>query len=136
MDVVVMRQRVAQARVARLGTVTAEGHPHLVPCCFALDGDVLYTAVDGVKAKTTRALRRLDNIRLHPAACVLVDHYADDWSMLWWVRMDGQARVIDSESLEERTALRLLVEKYRQYRAKPIPGPVIAVEVTRWLGWP
>ena len=39
--------------MARLGTVTAEGRPHVVPCCFALDGDVLYTVVDDIKAKTT-----------------------------------------------------------------------------------
>lgn len=131
-----MRQRVVEARVARLGTVTAEGHPHLVPCCFALDGDVLYTAVDGVKVKSTRALRRLDNIRHHPATCVLVDHYADDWSTLWWVRMDGRARVVDAGSADELTGVRLLAEKYQQYRDVPPPGPVIAVEVTHWLAWP
>lgn len=122
--------------MARLGTVTAEGHPHLVPCCFALDGGVLYTGVDGVKAKTTRALRRLDNIRLRPAVTVLVDHYDDDWSALWWIRMDGHARIVDPASPDERTALRLLAEKYEQYRDGPVLGPVISVEITRWLAWP
>jgi PPOX class probable F420-dependent enzyme len=136
MNKVVMRQRVAEARVARLGTVTDDGHPHLVPCCFALDGDVLYTAVDGVKAKTTTALRRLDNIRLHPEASVLVDHYDDDWSTLWWIRIDGRARLIEAGSPAERSAIELLAEKYHQYRAQAIPGPVIALEITRWLAWP
>jgi len=32
--------------VARLATVGADGRPHVVPVCFALDGDMLYTAVD------------------------------------------------------------------------------------------
>jgi len=116
-----MRRRVALARVARLGTVTAAGHPHLVPCCFALDGDVLYTAVDDVKAKTTRALRRLDNIRLRPTVSVLVDHYDDDWSTLWWVRLDGSARLlVDGDEREQ--ALDALADKYEQYsRARP-PG--------------
>ena len=131
-----MRRRVALARVARLGTVTAEGHPHLVPCCFALDGDVLYTAVDDVKAKTTRALRRLDNIRLRPAVSVLVDHYNDDWSTLWWVRMDGDARVAETGSTDEAAGLRLLSEKYQQYTNDALQGPVISMKITHWLGWP
>ena len=41
-----MRDLVAAAPVGRLATVGAGGAPHLVPFCFALDGDVLYSAVD------------------------------------------------------------------------------------------
>jgi PPOX class probable F420-dependent enzyme len=136
MDAGEMRQRVAEARVARLGTVTAEGHPHLVPCCFALDGDVVYTAVDEVKSKTTRALRRLENIRLRPAVSLLVDHYDDDWSTLWWIRMDGDASIADEGSPDEQTGLRLLVEKYEPYRNGRLSGPVITIAITRWRAWP
>ena len=136
MDVASMRHRACEARVARLGTVTAEGRPHVVPCCFALDGDVLYTVVDDVKAKTTSALRRLDNIRLNPSVTILIDYYDDDWSTLWWIRLDGHARVVDAASLEERTGLGLLAQKYEPYRARPMPGPLISVELTRWLAWP
>ncbi len=39
-------RRAAAAPVARLATVDAEGRPHLVPCCFALEGDVAYSVVD------------------------------------------------------------------------------------------
>ena len=136
MDVTAMRHRAAEARVARLGTLTAQGRPHVVPCCFALDGDVLYTGVDDVKAKTTRALRRLDNIHLHPAVTVLVDHYDDDWSTLWWIQMDGHARVVDAASQEQRHGLVLLAEKYEPYRAQPLPGPLISVDITHWVAWP
>ena len=45
------------ARVARLATVDPDGRPHVVPICFALDGDTLYTAVDE-KPKSTRRLIR------------------------------------------------------------------------------
>jgi PPOX class probable F420-dependent enzyme len=131
-----MRRRVAEARVARLGTVTADGRPHLVPCCFALDRDVIYTGVDAVKSKSTRALRRLDNIRAQPATCLLVDHYDDDWSALWWVRLDGDARVLEDGSSEELAGRALLAEKYPQYRGDGLPGPLIAVGVTRWTAWP
>ena len=62
--------------------------PHLVPITFAVDGDALYSAVDA-KPKSTRALRRLANIAANPAVSVLVDHYDDDWTRLWWARADG-----------------------------------------------
>ena len=130
-----MRERVTAARVARLGTVTPNGRPHLVPCCFVLDGDTIYSAVDA-KPKSTLALRRLANIAANPNASLLVDHYEDDdWSALWWVRVDGTARVVGEPSGRER-ALDLLVAKYPQYTESPPPGDVIAVDVTGWRGWP
>jgi PPOX class probable F420-dependent enzyme len=136
MDDALIRRRTADARVARLGTLTAEGRPHVVPCCFALDGATLYTGVDDVKAKSTTALRRLDNIAGNRSVTVLVDHYDDDWSTLWWIRMDGDARLVDAASDEGRTCLELLAGKYPQYRTRPLPGPLIAIVITRWRAWP
>jgi PPOX class probable F420-dependent enzyme len=130
-----MRQRVAEARVGRLGTVRPDGRPHLVPCCYVLAGDVVYSAVDDAKPKSTLALRRLANLRANPAASLLVDHYDDDWSRLWWVRLDGQGRVVESAA-EQNEALALLAAKYEQYRRTTPPGPVVAVDVLRWTGWP
>jgi PPOX class probable F420-dependent enzyme len=133
-----MRSRFAPARVARLATVTADDRPHLVPCCFVLargpDGDVAYSAVDA-KPKSTLALRRLDNLRVHPHTSLLVDHYSDDWSTLWWVRVDGEGRVLDDGD-EHRAALGLLAEKYPIYNIEPPPGAVIAVDITAWRSWP
>src|SRR5690606_37163913 len=80
-----MRARVAAARVGTLATVTRDGRPHVVPCCFAVDDDTVWSAVDA-KPKSTLALRRLENVRANPAASLLVDHYEDDWTRLWWVR--------------------------------------------------
>ncbi|MGH9111883.1 MAG: TIGR03668 family PPOX class F420-dependent oxidoreductase, partial [Acidimicrobiales bacterium] len=87
------------------------------------------------KPKSTLALRRLDNLRAHPAASLLVDHYSDDWRELWWVRLDGVGRVITSGAERDR-AIALLTGKYAQYAATPPPGPVIALDVTAWRGWP
>jgi PPOX class probable F420-dependent enzyme len=129
-----MRARVAEARVARLGTVTPDGRPHLVPCCFALDGETAYSAVDA-KPKSTLALRRLRNVRATGGASLLVDHYDEDWSRLWWVRLDGTGRVLDDEP-ERDAALSALADKYPQYRRDPPPGPVLAIDVTTWLAWP
>ncbi|MGQ0617214.1 MAG: TIGR03668 family PPOX class F420-dependent oxidoreductase [Acidimicrobiia bacterium] len=134
MDGRTLRRRVAEARVGRLATVTASGRPHLVPCCFALVGEVVYSAVDG-KPKTTLALRRLANIRAHPAASLLVDHYDEDWSALWWARLDGNGRVVEAGP-ERDSALDVLAVKYPQYAASRPPGAVVALDVVRWRSWP
>ena len=128
-----MRGRVATARVGRLATTDPQGRLHLVPFCFALDGDTLYSAVDE-KPKRTMRLRRLANIRARPSVAVLVDHYEDDWSRLWWVRLRGKARVIESGA-EREHALALLAEKYAQYRTDEPAGAVIAVRIEEWYGW-
>lgn len=134
---------VARARVGRLGTVTAEGRPHLVPCCFAMVGDTIVSVVDG-KPKSTGQLRRLDNIRAQPAASLLVDFYSDTWSQLWWVRVDGRARVLESgdpvsddpESGDEyEVGVDALVEKYPQYQADRPTGALIVIEIDRVTGW-
>ena len=128
------RERFAAARVARLATVAADGAPHLVPIVFALVGDVVWTAVDD-KPKSTRALRRLDNIARHPRVSVLVDHYADDWAALWWVRADGDARIVPRTAPEADAGLAALVAKYPQYAARTPPGPFVAVTVDTWRAW-
>lgn len=122
-------ERVAQARVGRLATVTPEGRPHVVPVCFALAGGRIYTAVDA-KPKSKRALRRLENVRATGRASLLVDHYEEDWARLWWVRVDGSAEVIESEA-----AIDVLAAKYEQYRAARPAGPVIAITPDRWRSW-
>jgi PPOX class probable F420-dependent enzyme len=127
------RVRFGEARVAHLATITGDDKPHLVPCCFVLDGAAVYSAVDA-KPKSTLALRRLDNIAAHAVASVLVDHYDEDWSQLWWVRVDGWARLVVNEP-ERHRVLALLEAKYEQYRRQPPPGPIIALDITAWRFW-
>jgi PPOX class probable F420-dependent enzyme len=131
---VTARARFASARVARLATADAEGRPHLVPVCFALAGETIYIAVDA-KPKRTQKLKRLANLAANPAAALLADHYDDaDWSRLWWARADGVGRIVEVGP-ERARALALLAERYPQYAETPPPGPVIAIDVTRWSGW-
>ena len=129
-----MRERVGSARVGRLATTTPDGRPHVVPCCFALRTDTLYTAVDG-KPKSTARLARIRNLEADPHAALLVDHWAEDWTELWWVRVDADARIIDGGP-EFDAALELLAAKYEQYGRDRPPGPVIALDITKWSTWP
>jgi PPOX class probable F420-dependent enzyme len=125
------RERFAAARVARLATADSAGRPHLVPIAFAVAGDRVYSVVDA-KPKRTTALRRLANVRENPAVALLVDHYDDDWTALWWVRADGLGRVLGPEEREAQQAIALLAQRYPQQRAT---GAVLAVDVERWSGW-
>ena len=120
------------ARVARLATTNPDGTPHVVPVVFVLAGVTVWTAVDE-KPKTTTALRRLDNVRARPRLSLLVDHYAEDWSALWWVRADGTGTVLDAA--EAGDGLTRLVAKYEQYQRRPPPGPVLRIDVARWVSW-
>jgi PPOX class probable F420-dependent enzyme len=124
------RAQFATARHGYLATADAHGQPHVVPICFALDGDMLYTAIDH-KPKQTTKLKRLANIAANPQVSVLADHYEDEWTNLWWVRADGVAQVLDTE----RHAIELLRDRYEPYRTEPPQGPVIAIAVRRWSGW-
>jgi PPOX class probable F420-dependent enzyme len=128
-----MRRKVAAARVARLATADARGRPHIVPITFALDGETVYFAVDA-KPKRTTNLKRLRNIAANPAVSILIDQYDDDWNRLWWVRLDGTARVLIDDS-EIQRALDLLSQRYAQYRDTRPMGPVVAVALDRFVGW-
>jgi PPOX class probable F420-dependent enzyme len=131
--------RFTQSPVARLATVTPGGLPHLVPVVFAVDSSsagpvhTVYTAIDA-KPKTTQRLRRLANIESNPQVSLLVDYYADDWTQLWWVRVDGVAAV-HRDGAELHIGYQLLRAKYPQYQSVPLNGPVIAVTVGRWSSW-
>ena len=148
------RAEFAAARSARLATVDAAGRPHLVPITFEVDEGRVCFAIDDAKPKSSTRLRRLRNIEANPRVCVLADEYDEDWEQLWWVRADGEARILDAER-ERRRVGELLAAKYPQYarlgetraaageaagaaRSAGLAvavGPVVEITVTRWSGW-
>jgi PPOX class probable F420-dependent enzyme len=132
LDPVRARELFAAARVLRMGTTTPTGQPHLVPATFVVDGDRVAVAVDA-KPKRSRDLVRLRNVRQNPAVGLLVDHYDEDWTRLWWVRADGVGTVVDAGSVPD--LVDLLVGRYPQLRDARPDGEVLVVEVTRWVGW-
>jgi len=113
--------------------MTPGGRPHLVPVTFAVDGDVIYSAVDA-KPKTTTRLARLRNIAAEPRVAMLADHYEAGWDRLWWARADGTATVLAGPAAMA-APLDLLARRYPQYQASPPRGPVIRIQVERWTGW-
>ena len=127
------RARFAAEPVARLATVDARGHPHIVPITFAVTADRILSAVDG-KPKRGGPMQRIDNIAANARVSLLVDHYHADWRRLWWVRADGVARIVEGGP-ELATVLGQLRDRYPQYWQVDLVGPAIVVEVERWIGW-
>lgn len=128
------RRRFAAAPVARLATLRPDGTPRLVPITFALVNGLICSVVDEVKAKTTLRLARLADVERDPRVALVVDHYADDWTRLWWVRVDGTAAVL-ADGPERAAALNVLRAKYPQYERPELAGPVLAITPTRWTAW-
>ena len=105
----------------------------MVVVTFAVQEGTIYTAVDQ-KPKSGRNLKRLRNVGENPQVTMLADEYSDNWDRLWWVRADGRAVVLTDQRLMA-APLRLLADRYWQYREAPPTGPVLAVTVERWSGW-
>ena len=133
MDESVMRRKVAEARVARVGTLDQRGSLHLVPVVYAVDGDTWYSPSDA----GPRPVKRLRNVLADPRAAILIDDYDEVWSRVWWVRLRGPGRMIEATAEGER-ARRLLGAKYPQFAEAPaasLAGPVMAVDIQEWAGW-
>ena len=128
-----MRRRLETSFVARLATIGGDGRPHIVPISFGLEDQTLYFAID-FKPKRTTNLKRLSNIATNPAVSVLIDHYESDWDRLWWIRIDGTARILREPGEVER-ALNLLAQRYEQYRETRPAGPVVSITIERMTGW-
>jgi PPOX class probable F420-dependent enzyme len=131
-----VREFIERQRVARLGTVDEKGRPHLVPVCFALDGDVLYSSIDEKPKRQGAKLRRLRNIERSPQVQLLLDVYDDsDWSQLRYAQIRGRARIMQ-DGEEHARAIGLLRARYPQYASMALEErPVIAIDVDRVVAW-
>lgn len=131
-----LRRKLDAARVARLATLAEDG-PALVPICFVLRAGTLYHVLDAKPKRVDPAsLRRVRNIRRDPRAAVIVDHYEETWDRLWFVALEGTARLL-TEGAEHARAVAALKRKYPQYRRMPLPAPaiVIALDVRAVRPW-
>ncbi len=131
------REFLDRARIGRLATSDAAQQPHVVPICFALVGDRVYSVIDAKPKRDPRNLKRLRNIAENPRVAFLVDHYEDDWAQLAWVLVRGRCGLVD-DSREYEVALEALRHRYEQYRAMPLladSNPMLCLEIERVTTW-
>ncbi len=126
-------RRLADARVGRFATTYPDGRPHQVPVTFTVLGSAVVHMIDH-KPKTTNRLQRLVNLESSARASLLVDHYEDNWDLLWWVRVDGPTSVM-SGGPEWEMARAALADKYSQYEDRPPRGPAIILEIAHISRW-
>jgi PPOX class probable F420-dependent enzyme len=126
-------------RVGHLATAGADGAPHVIPVCYAVDDAALYfVADDKPKRGPARALKRLANLRENPRAAFVVDDYAEDWRRLAWLLVRGPASFVD-DGTAHAAALRLLRARYPQYQAMALDDaaahPIVRIEPARVVLW-
>ena len=127
--------------VGILASVDSEGQPHQVPVVFARAGSLLWSPVDA-KPKAAGELVRVRNLRANPKASLLLDHYDENWTRLWWLRVDMNARVAEPPDPEADTevaaAVAALRRKYPQYHDIPVlraPPTLLALDPITVTGW-
>jgi PPOX class probable F420-dependent enzyme len=112
---------------------SAEDRPTVIPVCFCLRGDVIYTAID--RKPKGPSLARLSNIATNPRAAFIVDNYSEDWRELSYLLIHGDVRLVKKES-EAEAARKLLRQRYPQYRWLKLGRcPVLAIRVRKSKFW-
>ena len=132
-----IRAKLEGARVAHLATLDGKRKPHLVPICFACKGSVFYSAVDRKpKRVAPKRLARLKNISRTPEVALLVDHYDEDWTRLWYVLVRGEAELVTGPA-ERKMAIECLRAKYPQYTPEMLEddAPVLRITPERVTAW-
>ena len=125
-------------RLAHLATASEHGQPHVVPICFTVVGQTVYSAIDEKpKRGEPYRLRRVQNVLSNPQATLVADVYDDaDWSRLGFVLLSGRARMIEPGGDEHARAVASLRERYAQYASMALDErPVLALDVERITTW-
>lgn len=137
---------IAAARTAVLATIVPDGAPRLVPICFAVSDDtdgrlVIHTPLDEKPKRVAdpHDLERVRDIAANPVVSLLVHRWSEDWSELGWLRLGGQAELIEPDgpaAEEHAAAVAALRAKYPQYASHRIEArPIIRIVVDEARSW-
>ena len=126
-------------RVGHLATAGADGAPHVIPVCYAVDdAGVYFIADEKPKRRPAREIKRLRNLRENLRAALVVDDWDEDWTRLAWMLVRGPASILGDASAHA-AALGLLRARYPQYRAMALDdadrNPIVRIEPARVILW-
>lgn len=122
----------AGQRHGSLGTIHPTRGVDVVPVVFALLPDRrVVIPVDTVKPKRSSRLQRVVNVE-HDSRCVLlVEHYEEDWSQLWWVRLHATAK----PSAPSPPVLEVLAGCFAQYESSGSIVSALILTPSTIRGW-
>lgn len=123
--------RLRRATNGVLSTVHADRGVDAVPCVFVVLRDRLVVPVDTVKPKASTRLQRLANLERDDRCVLVVDHYEDDWSALWWVRVHARGR----EATPTEEVVELLAARFAAYESYGAIATTIELTPTEVTGW-
>jgi PPOX class probable F420-dependent enzyme len=124
-------RRLERGRHATFATVHPTRGVDAVPVVFAVVDRTIVVPIDTVKPKSTTRLQRLENLRVDPRCSLVVDHYEDDWSQLWWVRVHGRG----AEAALTPELVEALTARYPPYRREDAIATAIRIIPDRITGW-
>ncbi len=131
------RRLLAEARTATLATIDPNGRARLVPICFVVAGDVVWSPLDE-KPKAVedpRALARVRDIAARPGVTLLVDRWSEDWTELAWVRLHGSASLVEPGAVP-KGLIAAIRSRYPQYREQDLEHrPTLRISIDRVVGW-
>jgi PPOX class probable F420-dependent enzyme len=128
------RAFVVGARSATLATISPDGRPRLVPICFVVIDDVVWSPLDEKPKRVSdvRELARVRDIERDSRVTLLLDRWSEDWSDLAWLRIEGRAALVDGDP----AVIAGLRAKYPQYVDHDLESrPMIAVTIERATSW-
>lgn len=123
--------------VARLALRDFADEPEALPIVFARAEGYLWSPLDGKPKGPAGQLGRVARLERAPGVMLLLDHYADDWRDLWWVRLKATARIEVDKYVEWASVVTALEAKYPQYQVTPMfkDTPTVVRFDWRLAGW-
>jgi PPOX class probable F420-dependent enzyme len=131
------RALLAEARRATLATIDPRGRARLVPICFVVDGDVMWSPLDEKPKAVTdmRSLARVRDIAERPEVTVLVDRWSEDWTRLGWVRLHGSVQLVEADAVAAGV-IPLLRARYPQYDDHDLEHrPMLRITIEHVTSW-
>ncbi|MDZ7683782.1 MAG: pyridoxamine 5'-phosphate oxidase family protein [Gammaproteobacteria bacterium] len=107
-----------------------------VPIVFVFAEGALYSPVDA-KPKSGRKLARIENLERDPRYTLLLQHYDEDWTQLWWLRIRGRGAPMERGN-EAGDVIDALRAKYPQYRTGSLldsNAPLLRLDIETRRVW-
>jgi uncharacterized protein len=115
--------------LCRLATSSRDGHPHVVPVIYAMDGFDIIIAID-------YGTKKLKNLREDENVALVVDDYNVNKGNAG-VMVEGTSEILE-RGKEYRRLLQLLFDRFEFYRNNPWKegeSPIIKVHPVKIIAW-